>query len=262
MLVHKRQNGSVMKIRSPFSKWVRPKVWIHPLGWFKIAAAGALLVSVSLFAGVWGGVASATPTTVDQALGEAGPSSTIGPLAALSLGGDSGHLGAGILCGPCNITGNLGVVGQSPNGGDFSATGSSTQTGILYTGSNVTCSVSGASTIGTSSGSTGTCSGTVPPPAGYFKTDDSDLNTAATDAANAATFFSGLAPTQSTTILDLSGDVTLTGVSGFNVLDITDLNIGGGHTLTLTGPAGTQWVINDSGGFTVGGGGGSPSGAA
>ena len=43
----------------------------------------------------------------------------------------------------------------------------------------------------------------------------------------------------------------LTGVPGFNVLDISGLSLRDGQILRLDGPPGTQWVINDSGDWIV-----------
>ena len=76
-----------------------------------------------------------------------------------------------------------------------------------------------------------------------------DLSQANTDATNAAATFSALSPTQN--LGAINGTTTVNGTAGVNVIDISNLNLGNGQTLTLNGPAGSQFVINDSGGLTL-----------
>jgi hypothetical protein len=49
----------------------------------------------------------------------------------------------------------------------------------------------------------------------------------------------------------INGNTTLNGGPGTNVLNVSGINLGNGQALTLNGPAGSQFVINDSGGFTL-----------
>jgi hypothetical protein len=81
-----------------------------------------------------------------------------------------------------------------------------------------------------------------------FTNQNAFLSHAATDARNAATTFAALAATNSTTAIGNSTG-TINGTAGVNVLKITGLNLSG--KVTLSAPAGGQFVINDSGGFTL-----------
>jgi hypothetical protein len=76
-----------------------------------------------------------------------------------------------------------------------------------------------------------------------------NLSPANTDAVNAASTFAALAPTQS--LGAITGTTSINGAPGVNIIDITNLSLGNGQSLTLTGPAGAQFVINDSGGLTL-----------
>ena len=79
------------------------------------------------------------------------------------------------------------------------------------------------------------------------------LNQANTDADNAATTFAALSPTQTVSGGAINGTTTVSAANpgGLNVINLTGINIGNGQTLTLTGPAGTEFVINDSGNLTL-----------
>jgi choice-of-anchor A domain-containing protein len=133
------------------------------------------------------------------------------------------------LNGPGTTTGNVGVG----------------PTGNLQLNSSIGTAIVG--NVYLSSGSTishpGQVQGTI------FTGADALLNQAATDAQHAATTFAGLAPTSPITTID-SSTKTIVGSAGVNVLNITDLNLNGAH-LTLSAPAGGQFVINDSGGFVL-----------
>lgn len=72
-----------------------------------------------------------------------------------------------------------------------------------------------------------------------------------TDAINASSTFAALAPTESVPGGAISGTTTINGTAGVNVINISSLNLGNGQTLTLNGPAGAQFIINDSGNFVL-----------
>jgi len=78
-----------------------------------------------------------------------------------------------------------------------------------------------------------------------------NLSQANTDALNASSTFAALAPTTSVPGGQVNGTTTINGVAGVNVVDISSLNLGNGQTLTLNGPAGSQFVIDDSGNFVL-----------
>jgi hypothetical protein len=64
------------------------------------------------------------------------------------------------------------------------------------------------------------------------------------DARNAATTFASLTPTQSVAGGAVNGTTTINGTAGVNVVNLSGINLGNGQTLTLNGPAGSQFVIN------------------
>jgi hypothetical protein len=78
-----------------------------------------------------------------------------------------------------------------------------------------------------------------------------NLSQANTDARNASTTFAALSPTTSVSGGAISGTTTINGGAGVNVVNISSLNLGNGQTLTLNGPAGSQFVINDSGNLVL-----------
>ena len=53
----------------------------------------------------------------------------------------------------------------------------------------------------------------------------------------------------------INGQITtnliVTGIPGLNVVDLPSFRLNNSSTLTLTGPAGTAFVINDSGDFNL-----------
>ncbi len=77
-----------------------------------------------------------------------------------------------------------------------------------------------------------------------------NLTGANTAALNAASTFAGMS---GTSIGAINGTTTITAANpgGINVLSTSGINLGNGQTLTLSGPAGTQFVVNDSGGLTL-----------
>src|SRR5215472_871198 len=78
-----------------------------------------------------------------------------------------------------------------------------------------------------------------------------NLSQANTDARNASATFSALSPTQGVAGGQVNGTTTINGTAGTNVVDITSLNLGNGQSLTLNGPAGSQFVVNDTGNFIL-----------
>jgi choice-of-anchor A domain-containing protein len=76
------------------------------------------------------------------------------------------------------------------------------------------------------------------------------LNAANTAALNAASTFAGLSGTSEGAI---NGTTTInaTNPGGVNVFDVTGINLGNGQTLTLNGPPGTEFIVDDSGGITL-----------
>jgi hypothetical protein len=93
---------------------------------------------------------------------------------------------------------------------------------------------------------TGTLNGNI------FTNQDARLNAANAAALNAAKVFGQLATSKAFTgVTSINGTTALTGTTGTNVLNLSSINLGNKQTLTLTGPAGTQFVINDSGGLVL-----------
>ena len=88
---------------------------------------------------------------------------------------------------------------------------------------------------------------------GSIHPSSSLVTQADSDAANAETIFAAKPFTQSVSGNAITGTTTVTALNPgeINVIDITSLNLGNGQILTLSGPAGTQFIINDSGGFTL-----------
>jgi hypothetical protein len=157
---------------------------------------------------------------VTDTLGAAGPSN----YAILALSGAQDIA----LNGPGQTQGNVGV-----SSGTLSLNGSS--------GPEVKGNVYLATGAGISTGNGTQVTGTI-----YSNQELTQANAA---ALSAAATFSALAPTQS--LGTITGTTIITGSVGLNVIDITNLNLGNGQSLTLTGPAGAQFVINDTGGLTL-----------
>jgi hypothetical protein len=82
-----------------------------------------------------------------------------------------------------------------------------------------------------------------------FTGQDAVLSQAAADARAAVATFAGLPATNPTTSVGNSTG-TISGTGGVNVLNISGLNLNHG-SLTLSAPKGGQFVINDSGQFTL-----------
>lgn len=159
-------------------------------------------------------------------LGSAGPSN----FTVLSLGGH----GALVNINLATVVGNVGV----PNDGTLKESAPSSVQGNLIVGSSVdTKGVVGAN--------------------GGIVVNDSLLSVAVQDANNAAAFFAALPATPSVQSQfpangQITTSLTVTGVTGLNVVNLPAflLNNGSG-VLTLTGPVGTAFVVNDSGDFNL-----------
>jgi len=75
------------------------------------------------------------------------------------------------------------------------------------------------------------------------------LNSGWSAAVTASATFAGLTANQ--TLSAINGPMTINATGAMNVIDIGSLNLGNGQTLTLNGSASQQFVINDSGNFTL-----------
>jgi choice-of-anchor A domain-containing protein len=135
---------------------------------------------------------------------------------------------------PGLIVGNVGIAGTSP--GNFSDSGDPIKGG-LYLGGSQTATLSGGASV------TG----------GILNNQGALLSSAASVATHASATFAGLAATQSVTGNQITGTTTITASNpgGLNVIDVSNINLGNGQVLTLNGPAGTEFILNDSGGMTL-----------
>jgi hypothetical protein len=89
---------------------------------------------------------------------------------------------------------------------------------------------------------------------GSIEVNDALLAAAVHDAEGAATSFASLTPTPSVQSQfpangEIRGNLTITGTSGVNVIDLPSLTLNG--NLILDAPAGASFVINDSGNFNL-----------
>ena len=86
--------------------------------------------------------------------------------------------------------------------------------------------------------------------------DDNVVGQAVTDANNAAAYFASLPPTPSVQAQfpangQVTQDLTIVGTVGLNVVNLPNFLLDNNATLTLTGPVGTGFVINDWGSFNL-----------
>lgn len=163
-------------------------------------------------------------STLINNLGTAGPSNC----AVLSLGGS----GAVVNLTLATVTGNVCV----PNNGTLKESAPSSVTGSLIIGS----AVNTTGVVGKH---------------GPIVINNSLLAKEVQDANTAAAFFAGLAATPS--VQDqfpangqITTTLTVTGTPGLNVVDLPNFTVNNGN-LTLCGPTGTAFVINDSGDFNL-----------
>lgn len=165
--------------------------------------------------------ASAKADTISSALGVAGP----GNYAILFLSTS----GQPQMNGPGTTTGNVGYNGSTSL--QLNGSAGPEINGNLILGNNAT--------VNNPAQVTGT----------IFTNQSAQLNAAQAAAINAASFFNGLTPTSVMTVVN--GTTTIIGSAGLNVLNLTGITLGNGQTLTLSGPAGAQFVINVSGNMAL-----------
>jgi hypothetical protein len=181
------------------------------------------LVLLAVFAG---NLQSASADYISATLGSAGSSN----YSVLALSGATDIA----LNGPGTTVGNVGIS----SGGNLQLNSSNGNPpvaiqGNVYLGNTATMSHPGQVT------------GTV------FTNQDVRLGQANTDARNASTAFAKLAPTMAISGGAINANTIIYGVPGVNVINVSGINLGNGQKLTLHGPVGTQFIINDSGGFTL-----------
>jgi hypothetical protein len=72
-----------------------------------------------------------------------------------------------------------------------------------------------------------------------------------TDARQASQTFAGLTPNVTVAGGQVNSTTTILAIAGLNVVDVSNIHLGNGQTLTLNGPAGSEFIINDSGNLTL-----------
>jgi choice-of-anchor A domain-containing protein len=82
---------------------------------------------------------------------------------------------------------------------------------------------------------------------------DSALISQANAAKAQALYYCGLSSTMGPNKIKTSGMLTLSGVAGLNVLNLSELSLSGNAMLTLSGPVGAQFVINVDDKFSLSG---------
>jgi hypothetical protein len=168
---------------------------------------------------------------IETELGSASPAKW----AVLGLGGPTNVS----ITGPSSVRGfrNVGVAGAS----QFSMSDGLVQGEVIVSGS-ATTNISGPATI-----------------TGGVHANDALLTAAVTDAKNASAFYGGLAATAGTptniNISNPSGNITITATHSTTVVNLTDLVLNGGSTVTLSSPdPNWQFVINIMGRLVIQGG--------
>jgi hypothetical protein len=164
---------------------------------------------------------------ISTTLGSAGP----GNFAILNIGTGNADVA---LNGPGTTTGNVGVL-----------------SGTLSLASSTPPAVAGNVLLG--NGAKPNFSAAKQVSGNVLTGQSSVLNQARTDAIHASSTFASLgngapnlgAITSSTTINAAPN------ANGVTVANVSGINLGGGQALTLNGPKGSQFVINDSGGLTL-----------
>jgi hypothetical protein len=181
----------------------------------------ALVSATSLFA-QGGGCAN---STLINNLGTAGPFN----FTVFSMGGPGSLLNINLA----TVNGSVGVADP----GTIQESVPSTITGTIIVGSEVN-----------TSGVRGSNGGIV--------VDDSLVTQAVSDANSAASYFASLPTTSAVQSQfpsngQITQNLTVTGTVGLNVVNLSGFLVDNNATLTLTGPAGTGFVINDSGDFNL-----------
>lgn len=165
--------------------------------------------------------ASAQANTISSALGVAGPSNYA--ILFLSTSGQPQ------MNGPGGSTGNVGYNGSTSL--QLNGSAGPEINGNLILGNSAT--VNNVAQV------TGT----------IFTNQSAQLNAAQAAAISASSFFNGLTPTSVVTVVN--GTATIIGSAGLNVLNLSGITLGNGQTLTLSGPAGAEFVINVSGNMVL-----------
>lgn len=164
-------------------------------------------------------------STVVNNLGAAGPTN----FTVFSMGGSGSLLNINLA----TVTGSVGVA----NLGKIKESAPSTINGDIIVGSQV---------------DTSAVHGTY----GSITIDDATVTQAFSDATNATSYFSSLPSTASIQSQfpangQITGNLTITGTAGVNVVNLPNFRLDNGATLTLTGPAGAGFVINVWGSFNL-----------
>jgi hypothetical protein len=181
----------------------------------------ALVGATNLFA-QGGGCAN---STLVNNLGTAGPFN----FTVFSMGGPGSLLNINLA----TVNGSVGVA----NPGTILESAPSTITGSIIVGSEVNTSrVRGSN--------------------GGILVDDSLVTQAVSDANSAASYFATLSTTAAVQAQfpsngQITQNLTVTGTVGLNVVYLSNFRLDNHATLTLTGPPGTGFVINDSGNFNL-----------
>lgn len=181
----------------------------------------ALLVATSLSAQT----GKCANSTLINNLGSAGPFT----FAVFSMGGPGSLLNINLA----TVVGPVGMAGP----GTLKESAPSSVNGPIYVASNVNTSGVHGWNFGVA-------------------VDDTLVAQAAADANSAASYFASLPATPAVQAQFPSNgqilqDLTVTGTVGLNVVNLSNLRLDNHATLTLTGPAGTAFVINDSGDFNL-----------
>jgi hypothetical protein len=185
---------------------------------------GSGVAAIGAAAPAHAAVAQDTPISIDQTLGAAGP---LGPGAPWAMITTSGNFTAN---GPGTDNGNVAVG---------SGTGTFTHpfvvNGQVFLGSGV--SFSGDGTI-----------------TGGHTSNPALVSDAVSAAESAESTFAGLAPTQTLGELGNNSSISSTASNDFNVVDVPDVHLTNGP-ITISGDAGSVFIINVAGDFTVSNGG-------
>lgn len=181
----------------------------------------ALISTTSLFAQT----DNCANSTLINNLGTAGPTN----FTVFSMGGPGSLLNINLA----TVNGSVGVADP----GTIQESAPSTITGQIIVGSAVSTSgVHGAN--------------------GGIVVDDGLVTQAVLDANSAASYFASLPTTAGVqSQFPANGQIlqslTVTGDGGLDVVNLSNFRLDNHATLTLTGPAGTGFVINDSGDFNL-----------
>jgi PEP-CTERM motif len=185
-------------------------------------------VSLALATGA-GVVAPNDGASIVGVLGAAGPDH----FALLSLGSPS----SSTLLVNMNLATVDGTIGIA-NSGKFQESAPSVVNGQVIVGSSV--NTSGAKGVIT----------------GGISVNDALLSPAVAAANSAATYFAALPVTPSVQSQfpsngQITGNLTVTGTPGWNVVNLSSFTLNTSGALTLSGPPGTEFVINVSGNFLM-----------